>query len=96
MKVYPLKDMGEISDCLGIHITRDYMLHTICLDQEVYFTSILSNYGLENYSPVVTSCNRYTAMSPAKDNEERTDQQLYSSIVGSMMWGAVATCLDIT
>ena len=32
IKIYPLKDMGEISGCLGIHITCNQMLHTIQLD----------------------------------------------------------------
>ncbi len=95
MRVYPLKDIGEISGCLGIRITRDQALHTIWLDQEAYFTSVLSNYGLENCSPVATPCDGYTTISPAKDDEERTDQQLYSSMIGSLMWGAIATRPDI-
>ncbi len=73
IKVYPLKDMGEISGCLEICITQDQPLHTIQLDQEAYFSSILSNYRLENCSPVATPCDGYTAISLAEDGEERTD-----------------------
>ena len=95
MKVYPLKDMGEITGCLGIRITRNRALQTIQLDQESYFSTVLLNYGLENCTPVATPCDGYTGISPATADEERADQQLYSSMVGSVMWGAVATRFDV-
>jgi hypothetical protein len=94
-KEYPLKDMGEITGCLGIRITRNRALRTIQLDQEAYFSTVLSNYGLENCTPVATPCDGYTSISPATADEERADQQLYSSMVGSVMWGAVATRFDV-
>jgi hypothetical protein len=95
IKVYPLKDMGEITGCLGIHITQNRALRTIQLDQESYLSTVLSNYGLENCTPIATPCDGYTAISPATADEEREDQQLYSSMVGSLMWAVVATRLDI-
>jgi hypothetical protein len=95
MKVYPLKDLGEITGCLGIRITRDRSLRTIRLDQESYLSTILSNYGMESCTPIATPCDGYVSISPAKADEERVDQQLYSSMVGSLMWATVATRFDI-
>jgi hypothetical protein len=50
---------------------------------------------MENCTPIATPCDGYTAISLATADEERADQQLYSLMVGSLMWAAVATRLDI-
>ena len=88
--------MGEISGCLRICITHNQTLHTIQLDQEAYFSFVLSNYGLENCTPIATLCDEYTAILPVIPDEEQTNQQLYSSMAGSLTWGVVIIRLDIS
>jgi hypothetical protein len=46
-----IKDMGDLSQLLGMHITRDRSAHTISLDQSKYLRDILAKYGITNCKP---------------------------------------------
>jgi hypothetical protein len=50
---------------------------------------------MENYTPITTPYDGYVSIPLATVDEERVDQQLYSSMVGSLMWAVVATRFDI-
>ena len=50
---------------------------------------------MENCTPIATPYDGYVSISPATADEERVDQQLYSLMVGSLMWAVVATQFDI-
>jgi hypothetical protein len=48
---FGIKDMGDLSQLLGMHITRDRSAHTISLDQSKYVRDILAKYGMTDAKP---------------------------------------------
>jgi hypothetical protein len=43
--------MGDLSQLLGMHITRDRSARTISLDQSKYLRDILAKYGMTDPKP---------------------------------------------
>jgi hypothetical protein len=43
---FKVKDLGNLSQLLGMHITRDRSARTISLDQSKYLSDILAKYGM--------------------------------------------------
>jgi hypothetical protein len=43
---FKIKDLGDLSQVLGMHITRDRLARTISLDQSKYLRDILAKYGM--------------------------------------------------
>jgi hypothetical protein len=48
---FKIKDMGDLSQLLGMHITRDRSARTISLDQSKYLRDILAKYGMTDSRP---------------------------------------------
>jgi hypothetical protein len=48
---FKIKDMGDLSQLLGMHITRDRSARTISLDQSKYLRDILAKYGMTDAKP---------------------------------------------
>ena len=95
-----ITDLGELHWLLGIEIKRDQEHHTIHLLQHSYIDSILRHYGLQDLKPVSipmdTSIRLTTAQSPLTTTEfaQMCDIPYYEA-VGSLMYAALGTCLDI-
>jgi hypothetical protein len=60
---FKIKDMGSLSQILGMHITRDRSARTISLDQSKYLRDILAKYGMTYSKP--SSLPMDPASSPA-------------------------------
>jgi hypothetical protein len=48
---FKINDMGDLSQLLGMHITRDHSARTISLDQSKYLRDILAKYGMTDSKP---------------------------------------------
>jgi hypothetical protein len=48
---FKMKDLGDLSQLLGVHITRDRSTRTISLDQSKYMRDILAKYGMSDFKP---------------------------------------------
>jgi hypothetical protein len=48
---FKIKDPGDLSQLLGMHITRDRSARTISLDQSKYMCDILAKYGMTDSMP---------------------------------------------
>jgi hypothetical protein len=48
---FKIKDMGELSQLLGMHTTRDRSARTISLDQSKHLRDILAKYGMTTSTP---------------------------------------------
>jgi hypothetical protein len=48
---FKIRDMGDLSQLLGMHITRDRSTRTISLDQSKYMWYILAKYGMTDSRP---------------------------------------------
>jgi hypothetical protein len=48
---FKIKDLGDLSQLLGMHITNDRSARTISLDQSKYMRDILAKYGMTDSKP---------------------------------------------
>jgi hypothetical protein len=49
--IFKIKDLGDLSQLLGMHITRDRSARTISLDESKYLRDILAKYGMTDNEP---------------------------------------------
>ncbi|MGA8134569.1 MAG: reverse transcriptase domain-containing protein [Pseudomonas gingeri] len=96
VKQFNTKDMGESKWMLGMRITRDRTARTITLDQEVYITKALEKYGYNECTtrptPEVVGAAH---QEPTEEQRRPCDRQRYMEIVGTLMYAAISTRLDI-
>jgi hypothetical protein len=100
-KVWEIKDVGETEYFLGMRVQQDLDSGTIRLTQRPYWEHVLNRFGLENVVPrnvplpvgIVLDNN----MSP-KTNSEKQEMKdkPYRSVLGSIMWGQLATRPDLS
>jgi hypothetical protein len=95
--MFKIKDMGELSQLLGMHITRDRSPRTISLDQSKYMRVILATYGMtdSNPSPLpmdpgFLSWPAHMA-SPALTSEGK---DVYPNLLDNLQYAAVCTRPD--
>jgi hypothetical protein len=46
-----IKDLSDLSQLLGMHITRNRSARTISLDKSKYLRNVLAKYGMTDYKP---------------------------------------------
>jgi hypothetical protein len=97
---FKMKDLGEVSQLLGMQVTRDRSAGTLKIDQTKYIQDMLDRFGL-------TECN--AARIPAdpgqilsKSDNAQTEAEKagmsnkpYRSLVGSLMYAAWVTRPDV-
>ena len=93
--------MGETEYFLGMRVQQDLASGTIRLSQRPYWEHVLNRFELNNIPPrnvplpvgIVLSSN----MSPETDSEKREMRDKpYRSLLGSIMWGQLATRPDLS
>jgi hypothetical protein len=96
---FKIKDMGDLSKLLGMHVTRDRSARTISLDQSKYPRDILAKYGMTDAKPsslpmdpgFLAGLAHMTSpplTSVAKD--------VYPSLLGSLHYAAVCPRPDVS
>lgn len=95
---FMMKDMGQATDCVGLHIT--YEDGKISLDQSKYIQEILKRFNMINYKPSKTPSDpnqKLSASMCASNEEERHELQdvPYQEVVGSLLYLAQGTRPDI-
>lgn len=94
---FDTKDMGESKFILGMRISRDRKAGTITLDQELYLTKALEKYGYAQCRTAPTPEIVGAAhQEPTPELTAPADRQRYMEIVGTLMYAAISTRLDIT
>jgi len=98
---FELKDRGEASWVLGLHITRDKKAGTISVDQSKYIQDMLSRYRMHASKPVRTPAVKgeplRAADSPSTEEEIVAMSHVpYKSAVGSLLHAANGTRPDIS
>ena len=93
---FEAKDMGPSKWILGMRITRNRAARTIDLDQELYITKALEKYGLAECKVADTPEVVGAAQQEPSDQQRRlVDRQRYMEIVGTLMYAAISSRLDI-
>ena len=94
MGTFEVTDLGEPKKIVGIEITRDQKQKKITIMQTKYIETILSKYGLQDASPVRTPLDPNIKLEPGNSEPEGRSNN-YASLIGSLMYAAVATRPDI-
>ena len=94
-KLWDIKDMGEVSKILGLHIHGDRKRHALTISQTSYIKETLAKFNLMNAKPAglpVTDRNTLIAASP---NKQYADQLPSQQAIGRLMWISKSTRFDI-
>jgi hypothetical protein len=91
---FEVTDLGEPKKIVGIEITRDRQHKKITITQTKYIETILAKYGLQDASSVHTPLDPNIKLEPG-DSEPEGRSNNYASLIGSLMYAAVATRPDI-
>jgi hypothetical protein len=91
--------MGDLSQLLGMHITRDCSARTILLDQSKYLRDILAKYGMTDSKPSSLSFGpRLPRRIRAHDLTPLTGvaKDVYPSFWGSLKYATMCTRPDFS
>ena len=97
---FDMKDFREASYVLGIQILRDRPSGILRLSQQTYIERILKRFNMQSCSygkTLIVKGNKFSKGQCPRNDIERYKMKvvLYSSVVGSLMYAQVCTCLDI-
>ncbi len=90
-----MKDMGEVSKVLGIHVTRPSG-GGLQIDQSHYIHQILMEFGMDNAKPTSTPMSPSIKLDDeASEILSQKDHELYRRMIGRLMFAAIAVRIDI-
>jgi len=98
---WEIKDVGENEYFLGMRVQQDLEKGTIRLTQRPYWEHILNRFDLTHIPPrnvpLPVGITLDNDMSPKTDSERhQMDDKPYRPILGSIMWGQLATWPDLS
>ncbi|CAN0015749.1 unnamed protein product [Phaeothamnion confervicola] len=100
---FRVKDLGEAAHLLGMCVSLDDAAGTMRLDQAHYIRDMAARYGMEAANPTRLPADANTTVSATGIEPLRTDgadgpapgSSGYRSIIGSLMYAACITRLDV-
>jgi len=93
--IFEITDLGEPAKIVGIKIERDHAKQTITISQKHYIEAILQKEGLTDAHPVAVPMDPNVQLQPS-EGEVQDKSNNYASLIGSLMYLAIATRPDIT
>lgn len=95
MKIWECRDLGKVSEYLGMKIVRDRQNRLLTIDQIDYAMKVVKRFGQENAKPARTPLP--AGYVPKPNNGTATSQQRshYQSIIGSLLYLTLGTRPDI-
>lgn len=90
-----MKDMGELSDILGISVVQDKAKNCVFLHQKHYIEPILQKYGMNNANPIATPADANVKLKKDDGVSKLVNSSTYQSMVGSLLYAAMDTRPDI-
>jgi hypothetical protein len=96
---FKIKDLGDLSQLLGMHITRNRSARTISLDQSKYLRDNLAKYGMIDSKPSSLPMDPgflagFAHMTPPPFTGVAKD--VYPSLLGSLQYVQVCTRPDVS
>ena len=95
-EMFEITDLGEPGKIVGIEITINKETGEVKLTQTKYIEALLTKYGLENANGVAVPMDpniKFEKPETSSDPQDRSNT--YASLIGSLMFIAVATRPDI-
>ena len=93
---FKMKDLGKLHYCLGITINHDQTNNVIEMHQKQYILKMLEKYGLLDAKSVSTPADPNVKLCKDDEVSKPVDSVMYQSMVGSLLYVAVATRPDIS
>jgi len=87
-----MKDLGSLHHFLGVKIK---LVRMICIGQPLYVEKILQRFGMEDSKPVGSPLNPDVKLVASDDCKDSCNQKLYQAGVGSLLYVATKTRLDL-
>jgi hypothetical protein len=97
--MFDIKDQGDLSDIIGMHITRDRAARTISLDQSKYVRELLDKHDMVDCKPSCLPMDPGFLAAISKQTHvplTGTDRDVYPSLLGRLQYAAVCTRPDIS
>lgn len=91
---FKMKDMGQLHYCLGINIEQKKN-GVLLMHQRRYILDLLKRYSLMDANPVSTPADVNVKLEKEDGFSNSVDTKLYQSMVGSLLYAALATRPDI-
>ncbi|KAL2088069.1 hypothetical protein ACEWY4_016897 [Coilia grayii] len=88
-----MKDMSELSYILDISVIQDK--NCLFLHQKHYIEAILQRYGMDKANPIATPADTNMKLKKNDGVSKPVDPCTYQSMVGSLLYAAMATRPDI-
>ena len=95
MKMWECRDLGPVSEYLGMKIVRDRYRKLITIDQIDYANKIVKRFGQENCKPVTTPLPGGYKPQSFKGVATAQNRSKYQSIIGSLLYLTLGTRPDI-
>ncbi|CAM6088815.1 unnamed protein product [Calypogeia fissa] len=92
---YEVRQVGELTEYLGLSIIRDRARRELYITQNVYTQKILRCFHLENASPISAPTTTTEHLLPNLGTSTHDQQQHYQGMIGSLMYLAVWARPDI-
>ena len=92
---FQMKDLGKLHYCLGISIEQDEERKCLWLHQKQYILNMLEKYSLSNAKVVSTPADVSVQLKKDDGVSNKVDSVTYQSIIGSLLYAAIATRPDI-
>jgi hypothetical protein len=96
---FKIKDMGDLSQLLGMHITRNLSTRTISLDQSKYLRDVLAKYGMTDATPSslpMEPCFLAGLAQMTSPPLTGMAKDVYPSLMCSLHYAAVCTRPDVS
>jgi hypothetical protein len=100
-KVFEMKDLGEVSNLLGIQVTRDRIEKSITLSQSRYVSTVLERFHMQDSKGTSIPLDPNVKLSKAQEANSSQDKESMASIpyrqaIGSIMYAMVGTRPDLS
>ena len=95
-KSFQMKDLGRVSNYLGINIRQDLEQGVTTLNQTNYLKNVLKRFNMEDCKPVSTPMEPNFVIQASKKSESHELENKCRQIIGSLMYAMVATRPDLS
>jgi len=95
-----MKDLGSVTEILGVCVKRKGTTGSICLSQDAYVKRIIEKFAMNYAKPILTPIEAGIKLSRdveaiSKEEKEEMKRVLYRELVGSLTYLANTTRPDL-
>ena len=95
MKIWECRDLGQVSEYLGMKIVQDRQNQLLTIDQIDYAMKVVKHFGQENAKPARTPLPAGYVPKPNNGTATSEQRSYYQSIIGSLLYLTLGTHPDI-